>query len=298
MQAKSAQSGQHEKTERMIVVRTGEGLEGPYSEQEIFHLWSQDVVDMRTPACLQLHYVGTATCWQPLADVIPRLAGSLKDYTTIYVERQYILRNTAKEAGESSASEGIRQEDRRETSSQSSRADPASVPPQTPNKGRERASEPPGRGGPQSQPSREQESRPRSVAFNCAKCETKIRIQLRPERVTYRCPQCRTEYRTIHVDGELPVFLVIPHFPEPTPPPREVPKRKRAFTAEVRTALATLELGEQAEFDDVREAYRERVKLYHPDKVSHLGVDLKKVAEAKTKEFNAAYRVLERFYSE
>jgi DnaJ-domain-containing protein 1 len=94
------------------------------------------------------------------------------------------------------------------------------------------------------------------------------------------------------------VFLVVPHFPEPPPVPPEAPKRKRALNAGVRAALRALDLGEDAEFEDVRQAYREHVKLYHPDKVAHLGPDLKKVAEAKTKEFNAAYRVLERFYGE
>ena len=67
-------------------------------------------------------------------------------------------------------------------------------------------------------------------------------------------------------------------------------------TSEVRTALTTFGLSQEALFDDVRRAYRAHVKRYHPDMVAHLGVELRKLAETKTKEFNSAYRILERHY--
>jgi hypothetical protein len=41
--------------------------------------------------------------------------------------------------------------------------------------------------------------------------------------------------------------------------------------------------------NDIRSKYIQSVALYHPDKVQHLGPELKELAERKTKEFNTAY---------
>ena len=66
---------------------------------------------------------------------------------------------------------------------------------------------------------------------------------------------------------------------------------------EVRSALAVFALAEEATFEDAHRAYRENVKQYHPDRVAHLGPELRRVAELKTKEFNTAFQILEKFYS-
>lgn len=44
-----------------------------------------------------------------------------------------------------------------------------------------------------------------------------------------------------------------------------------------------------ADEEEIRAAYKNLIKQYHPDKVSHLGDDIKSVAEAKTKEINKAF---------
>ena len=44
-----------------------------------------------------------------------------------------------------------------------------------------------------------------------------------------------------------------------------------------------------ASLDQIRTAYRKRMALYHPDKVSALGPEFSVVAERMTKEINAAY---------
>ena len=43
---------------------------------------------------------------------------------------------------------------------------------------------------------------------------------------------------------------------------------------------------------EIQKAFRDQVKLHHPDKVSHLGKDLREVAERKTKDINRAYAAL------
>lgn len=52
---------------------------------------------------------------------------------------------------------------------------------------------------------------------------------------------------------------------------------------------AVLGLESGADFDTVKKAYRKLSMQYHPDKVSHLGEEFKRVAEEKMKEINMAY---------
>jgi DnaJ-domain-containing protein 1 len=46
--------------------------------------------------------------------------------------------------------------------------------------------------------------------------------------------------------------------------------------------------------DEIKAAYRQRMQEYHPDKVAHLGRDLRTLAERKAKEINEAYEALGR----
>jgi hypothetical protein len=47
---------------------------------------------------------------------------------------------------------------------------------------------------------------------------------------------------------------------------------------------------------EIRSKYLQSVALYHPDKVQHLGPELRELAERKTKEINAAYDWFKRTY--
>ncbi|RAP31289.1 hypothetical protein DID76_03125 [Candidatus Marinamargulisbacteria bacterium SCGC AG-414-C22] len=55
---------------------------------------------------------------------------------------------------------------------------------------------------------------------------------------------------------------------------------------------AALGLTPEATRDDIKKAYKESCKKYHPDKVQHLGDDFKTFAEEKIKKINKAYDVL------
>lgn len=46
---------------------------------------------------------------------------------------------------------------------------------------------------------------------------------------------------------------------------------------------------ENASLDEVMAAYRSAMSQYHPDKVAHLGEELRMLAEKKSKQINAAY---------
>jgi DnaJ like chaperone protein len=53
-----------------------------------------------------------------------------------------------------------------------------------------------------------------------------------------------------------------------------------------------LEISKDASIEEIRSAYRERMKEYHPDKVAGLGKDIRELAENKAKAINAAYEEL------
>ena len=48
---------------------------------------------------------------------------------------------------------------------------------------------------------------------------------------------------------------------------------------------------ETATLDEIADAYKKKIRQYHPDKVESLGPELKKLAELKSKEINAAYNL-------
>lgn len=77
---------------------------------------------------------------------------------------------------------------------------------------------------------------------------------------------------------------------EPAPPPPE-----RVCPAELELCYEVLGIEPGAPEQAVKEAYRERMMEYHPDKVSHLGEALQILAEEKSKLINEAYQtILER----
>ena len=51
-----------------------------------------------------------------------------------------------------------------------------------------------------------------------------------------------------------------------------------------------LEINPNSTDDEVKKAYRKMAIKYHPDKVSHLGNELKNIAEEKFKSVNDAYQ--------
>ena len=73
---------------------------------------------------------------------------------------------------------------------------------------------------------------------------------------------------------------------------------RRYVPPHVRAALRAIGVEGSAGFHTVRKTYRRLMKQYHPDAVRHSDTEFRVAAETRTKELNAAYRVLEEFYSE
>ncbi|MBU3580778.1 DnaJ domain-containing protein [Polynucleobacter sp. AP-Capit-er-40B-B4] len=50
-----------------------------------------------------------------------------------------------------------------------------------------------------------------------------------------------------------------------------------------------LDLPSSASMDEVKAAYKRKISMYHPDKVSTMGPEFNEIAQRKTKQINAAY---------
>ena len=61
------------------------------------------------------------------------------------------------------------------------------------------------------------------------------------------------------------------------------------FVSQTDSAYKILEIEPTSSDEDVKKAYRSMAMKYHPDKVSHLGEDFKKVAHEKFRKVQAAY---------
>jgi DnaJ-class molecular chaperone len=66
------------------------------------------------------------------------------------------------------------------------------------------------------------------------------------------------------------------------PPPSTLGKR----------AYEVLGVEPGATEDELHRAYQQKIREYHPDRVATMGPELRALAEARTKEINAAYREL------
>jgi hypothetical protein len=50
-----------------------------------------------------------------------------------------------------------------------------------------------------------------------------------------------------------------------------------------------LNINRNSTIEDIKKAYKEEIRKYHPDKVEHLGNEFKEIAEKKAKDINKAY---------
>lgn len=69
---------------------------------------------------------------------------------------------------------------------------------------------------------------------------------------------------------------------------------KAMFIKDTQSAYKILEIEKSATDSEVKKAYRKMASKYHPDKVNHLGDDLKHLAEEKFKAMNDAYQSIKK----
>ncbi len=77
-------------------------------------------------------------------------------------------------------------------------------------------------------------------------------------------------------------------------PAAEFTSIKAMFVKNFNWAYDVLEITTGATDEEVKKAYREMAKKHHPDKVAHLGDDVKKSSTAKFQEISAAYEEIKK----
>jgi hypothetical protein len=122
--------------------------------------------------------------------------------------------------------------------------------------------------------------------FPCPVCEQAVTHVLSEQTQRISCPSCQTELTLTPATGGLHyvAFAV------------EVPVQQTTSAASAGPATppdwqTVFGLSAEATKKDIRAAYLELIKAYHPDRVSHLGPELVAFAEAKTAELNEALKL-------
>jgi DnaJ-domain-containing protein 1 len=57
-------------------------------------------------------------------------------------------------------------------------------------------------------------------------------------------------------------------------------------------AFKVLEISPNASNNEIKSAYKKKIKEYHPDRLETFGEELKKLAQVKTQEINKAYNLI------
>ena len=61
--------------------------------------------------------------------------------------------------------------------------------------------------------------------------------------------------------------------------------------------FSILKIKPEATIEEIKKAYKDEIKKYHPDKVEHLGDEFKTIADKKSKEINKAYNYFRNKYN-
>ncbi|MEN8212908.1 MAG: DUF805 domain-containing protein [Pseudomonadota bacterium] len=120
--------------------------------------------------------------------------------------------------------------------------------------------------------------------IQCANCQTKIRVAFPPPAGVGKCPLCHHRF-----------LLKADEYGNMTLYAQDNAISRESALNEITTAeQACRVLGVENGANQVliRKAYKEKMSQYHPDKVSQLGIEIRELADQKSKQINRAYRFL------
>ena len=80
--------------------------------------------------------------------------------------------------------------------------------------------------------------------------------------------------------------------PKDQPPPNH--DASESYSTSKQTPWEILGVSKNATIEEIKTAYRQRSQEYHPDKVQHLGSDLRDLADKKFREIQQAFDALTR----
>ena len=134
--------------------------------------------------------------------------------------------------------------------------------------------------------------------FKCLSCAATIRI-LQPMRVgAFRCVKCNSKYQVDTLTRNGTHFIIVPIELPKHEQKRNHSDRRIVVPDHVLNALRKFGESDLPEKVELTKVFRKCISEYHPDKVSHLGADLKKLAEEKTREYITAFELIKSFCKE
>jgi DnaJ-domain-containing protein 1 len=136
-------------------------------------------------------------------------------------------------------------------------------------------------------------SRPNFATFQCIRCGILLRVSLDASASQFRCGHCRHCYLMKTVSNDPKSFLIIPDATWDAA--RSSASEERPYPPNVREAFAVLGIQPTEDLFAIKRAYREMVMQYHPDKVAHLGADLRRLADEKTRALVSSLQLIKAF---
>ncbi len=122
-----------------------------------------------------------------------------------------------------------------------------------------------------------------SKIIRCPYCKKKIRIRFPVPKKKGKCPACSGSFGIKEDDrGNIKAE-------------KEEPTHKTSYSngqSSTEEYYKILGVSPTATPDEVRAAYRKKIREYHPDKVAGLGEKLKQMADEESKQINKAYSEL------
>ncbi len=126
------------------------------------------------------------------------------------------------------------------------------------------------------------------IIVGCAGCGQQMRIGRPSPKVSILavCPRCETRLKAfIGDDGRITVLEAAEEGAG-----KETPRDSDG--ASLDWARDILNVPRNAPQELCKQAYRRRIREYHPDRVADLGPEIRELADRKTKQLNTAYRLL------
>ncbi len=126
--------------------------------------------------------------------------------------------------------------------------------------------------------------------IRCPGCARKIRVGLPLKRPSARCPACSARFDLwVDSSGKLRVGVRQDQW-QWREEEREEPRARGG--ASMADYYAILGVAPSASPDEVRAAYRKKIREYHPDRVVGLGEKLREMANEESQTINNAYSML------
>ena len=114
------------------------------------------------------------------------------------------------------------------------------------------------------------------IKITCKTCKNEFEYILKESFDVFYCRNCRAIY-SIEINKEKKINI-------------ELIRRGEILDKNIVEALKILKLDfQEVSMENLKRAWKRQIDLYHPDKVNHLGDDIKNIAEEKTKAINEAY---------